>query len=54
MSGEVTTFATLPIGGKFMCNGNPCIKRSSRTAELINFNRVFYFGKREIVTIGHP
>lgn len=54
MSGEVTTFGTLPIGAEFTCNGNLCIKRSKRTAELVNFKRTFYFGKSEVVTIGHP
>lgn len=45
-----TTFSALPIGAKFHCNGNECIKRSSRTAELLAFSRVFYFAANTQVT----
>lgn len=54
MPGEITTFAELPVGDSFTANGNVWTKISSRTAKLIEFNRTFYFGKREIVTVGRP
>jgi len=48
------TFAALPHGAAFFCNGNRCIKRSSKTAELVDYKRTFYFGRAEVVTVGWP
>lgn len=44
------SFSSLPVGAIFWCNGNTCIKKSSRTA-WINVNKTlwFYFGKNESV-----
>jgi hypothetical protein len=42
-------FSALNIGDKFLCNGNLCEKKSTRTALLIEFGRVFYFGLNELV-----
>ena len=52
MSGEITTFSALPVGARFHCNGNDCVKQSSATARLVRYNRVFYFGRTEVVSIG--
>jgi len=48
-----TTFSVLPIGTRFECNGNVCIKRSTRTAVLVQYGRVFYFHRDSRVTIKH-
>ena len=44
----VSYFSDIPVGRHFMCNGNRCFKRSSRTALLIQYNRVFYFAMNTI------
>ena len=54
MSGEIITFRALPIGAQFTCNGNRCIKTSRRTAQLVDYNRTFYFGSTETVGLGWP
>ena len=36
-------FKNLSIGDIFLCNGNTCIKKSKRTAELIEYKKIFYF-----------
>lgn len=41
------TFRSIPAGAEFTCNGNRCRKTSSRTAELIEYGRRFYFGMNE-------
>jgi hypothetical protein len=45
-----TTFSEITIGQTFYANGNECVKRSTRTALLIAYNRGFYYGKDEIVS----
>ena len=45
------TFAEVPLGTLFWCNGNHCLKRSTRTAYLLAFERVFYFRQHEMVTV---
>jgi hypothetical protein len=54
MPGHHASFASLPVGSKFFCNGNRCIKHSTRTAVLVDYRRVFYFGAAETCTIGWP
>jgi hypothetical protein len=54
MAGELINFGSLPTGAIFFCNGNRCIKRSSRTADLVDWGRTFYFGRTETVAIGWP
>jgi len=54
MLGELSTFAAVAVGATFMCNGNACHKVSTRTARLVAFDRVFYFGMRENVYLGTP
>lgn len=53
MSGEITTFAALPVGTTFWCNGNVCRKVSTRTAKVGSYG-VFYFGMSETCTLGWP
>lgn len=40
-------FKQVKVGYMFVLNGNRCIKRSSRTAKLVEYNKVFYIGKNE-------
>lgn len=50
-----TIFCAIPVGTRFECNGNAYIKKSSRTAYLIEFDRTFYFSNRERIRImGQP
>lgn len=44
-------FSLVPVGAVFTYNGNACLKKSTRTARLIEVGRVFYFRNNEIVTI---
>lgn len=37
------------IGQEFISNGTPYIKSSTRTARLVENNRVFYFRQNEVV-----
>ena len=43
----LVTFRTVVIGERFECNGNVCIKKSTRTAEIVGTGRVFYFGQMD-------
>jgi hypothetical protein len=52
MTGEIISFRALPVGAHFACNGNNCVKRSTRTAELVEYKRTFYFHGTEVVSIG--
>lgn len=36
-------FKDLPVGQLFECNGNIAVKCSTRTARLIQYDRVFYY-----------
>lgn len=53
MNGEIATFRALPVGAHFTCNGNRCIKNSSMTARVIDYNRIFYFEQTTPITIGY-
>lgn len=46
-----TTFLAVPIGGRFERNGNECVKRSTRTALLVQYKRVFYFRLNDVVRL---
>ena len=48
-------FSNIPVGSWFydVYNCNYWIKRSTRTAELIQNHRVFYFSQNEIYTISY-
>lgn len=47
-------FYCLKIGTKFYRNGNTWIKKSTRTAHLVEFNRRFYFGQNDVCIINGP
>lgn len=44
-------FDQLKVGARFVCNGNMCIKKSSRTATITDYDRWAYYGKRETCVI---
>ncbi len=44
-----TTFSALPIGTVFTCGGTRYRKRSSRTADNLDYGNWFYFGAHERV-----
>lgn len=46
-----TRFDQLAVGAEFRSNGNICVKRSSRTAHIIQYGRTFYYAKSEIVEV---
>ena len=56
LEGETMTkaFKEIAIGTKFSMNGNRYRKVSSRTAYLVEANRVFYIGANERVTPKNP
>lgn len=41
----LVTFRMVRVGELFECNGNLCVKQSTRTAKLVSAGRVFYFGQ---------
>ena len=43
-------FKDLPVGQLFECNGNLAVKCSTRTARLIQYDRVFYYQQDTEVT----
>ena len=44
-------FSQVRVGELFNCNGNLCLKCSTRTAEIISAGRVFYYGQADLCTI---
>ena len=48
---KTVSFWRLPVGALFECNGNRCEKVSTRTARLLDYGRVFYFGRLELCKI---
>lgn len=45
-------FSELPNSAEFLLNGNKYKKQSTRTAELVEFQKIFYFKKRELCIVG--
>ena len=48
-------FKELPIGSEFVCNGNKCKKRSTKTADVDTDNYQslwFYFGMNDLCIVG--
>jgi hypothetical protein len=52
-------FSEVAVGQVFRCNGNTCVKQSTRTAWILNAEcpfadsgRWFYFGQKEVVHVG--
>jgi hypothetical protein len=46
-----TIFASIPVGTRFTCNGQECIKRSTRTALMVSVDRVYYYARTDRVQI---
>jgi hypothetical protein len=46
------SFSALAIGEIFQFNGNEYAKKSNRTAELLEYNKRFYFGKNDLCRRG--
>lgn len=46
---KIKAFRKLCLGDKFTYNGNEYEKKSSRTAILIAYNRVFYFKQGDLI-----
>ena len=44
-------FSELTVGALFIHNGNICIKLTTRTAQLMQYKRTFYFSKNDMVEI---
>lgn len=44
-------FKNVPIGDKFIANGNICQKVSSRTAVIIQYSRRYYYQQNAIVEV---
>lgn len=45
------TFKEIAIGERFFCNGNLCVKKSTKTATLLQYDRTFYFNQKDIVFV---
>jgi len=45
------TFRLVRIGELFSNNGNDYIKKSTRTALMLNASRTFYFGQQEVCAV---
>ncbi len=50
--GRYEYFKWLPINTYFSFNGSKCIKRTSRTAEYIEYGRRFYFAQKDLCIVG--
>ena len=46
-----TIFAAVSVGSRFECNGNFCVKKSTHTAMLEGYGRIFYFAMTDRVRI---
>lgn len=44
-------FSEIAVGIEFMVNGNKYRKNSRCTAQLLEFNRTFYFRQNEIIHV---
>lgn len=49
---QYAKFEELPVGALFAKNGNKCKKVSTRTALILDYNRRFYYSKKELVIVG--
>lgn len=52
MQQQYAYFSELPIATLFVQNGNFVQKVSTRTGRLLDYDRVFYFGRRELCIVG--
>ncbi len=44
-------FSELAVGALFIHNGNICLKLSTRTAQLVQYGRTFYFSKNDLIEV---
>ena len=44
-------FSELAVGALFIHNGNVCLKLTTRTGQIVQFNRTFYFSKTDLVEV---
>lgn len=44
-------FSELAVGALFIHNGNVCLKLTTRTAQLVQYGRTFYFSKKDMVEV---
>lgn len=44
-------FSELTVGALFIHNGNVYLKLNTRTAQLIQYGRTFYFSKNDLVEV---
>ena len=44
-------FSEIAVGALFIHNGNICIKLTTKTAQLMQYKRTFYFSKTDMVEI---
>ena len=47
----MTKFSAVRVGQHFICNGNECLKTSTRTARIIAYNVVFYYKQNDNVKL---
>lgn len=45
------SFSELSVGALFISNGNVCLKLTTRTAQLVQYGRTFYFSKNDMVEV---
>lgn len=45
-------FNELPLKTVFSSNGNMWVKRSTRTAKLVEYRKTFYFDKKHLCIVG--
>lgn len=50
----LVSFSQVSVGAEFNSNGNKYRKRSTRTADLLEYNRWFYFRQNEEVEVTSP
>lgn len=53
MSKQYVYFEELPVNAVFSLAGNSWVKRSSRTADLPEYDRWFYMGKWDLCIVGN-
>lgn len=49
---QYSYFNELPLKALFVLHGNEYRKESSRTAHLLEYDRRFYIGKRDLCIVG--
>jgi len=52
MNRQYAYYKELPVGTHYSYNGNHWIKQSTRTAQLPEYDRWFYFGEFDLCVVG--